>query len=163
MEINKITLLFRVSLIIVAVFGILICALWYPFTISLTSFGIVDYSPTVEQVTRFWVTLSFYWVVSVPCFVVLFILWKISIYLKKNDFFTNNVVVLMKRIVFILLIDLFIFLIGNVVFLLLKWNDFAIIYFMITVLGLVVICFLYVGIIIIKKGIELKEDLEGTI
>ena len=163
MKINKITLLFRVSLIIVAVFGILICALWYPFTISLTSFGIVDYSPTVEQVTRFWVTLSFYWVVSVPCFVVLFILWKISIYLKKNDFFTNNVVVLMKRIIFILLIDLFIFLIGNVVFLLLKWNDFAIIYFMITVLGLVFICFLYVGIIIIKKEIELKEDLEGTI
>ena len=70
---------------------------------------------------------------------------------------------IMKRIIFILLIDLFIFLIGNVVFLLLKWNDFAIIYFMITVLGLVFICFLYVGIIIIKKGIELKEDLEGTI
>lgn len=163
MNTKKITLIFRIAIIAIGICGLLICALWYPFSISLTTMGTSNATPTAEQSVRIWVQLAFYWIVSVPCFLILFFTWKISSAISKEELFSNKIVELIKLDIIILLIDLLVFLIGNIVFVLFKWNDFAIVYFMITVVGLVVVSLFWIALYVIKRGIEMQEEIEGTI
>lgn len=163
MNAKKITLIFRIAIIAIGICGLLICALWYPFSISLTTMGTSNATPTAEQSVRIWVQLVFYWVVSVPCFLILVFTWKVSSALKKEELFSKKIVRLINLEISTLLIDLLVFLIGNIVFILLKWNDFAIVYFMITIIGLVVVSFFWIALYVIKRGIEMQEEIEGTI
>lgn len=163
MNSNKITIVLRISIIIIALCGAVMCAFWYPFSISLTAIGVTNATPTLEQTIKFWVQLVFYWFVSIPCFFILALLWYMSVIFNKEGFFSEKIIKATKIEIITLLIDLAIFLIGNIVFAILGWNDFAIIYYLITVIGLVVVGFFYVFIYIIKKGIQMKEEIEGTI
>ena len=163
MNSNKITIVLRISIIIIALCGAVMCAFWYPFSISLTAIGVTNATPTLEQIIKFWVQLVFYWLVSIPCFFILALLWYMSVIFKKEGFFSEKIIKATKIEIITLLIDLAIFLIGNIVFAILGWNDFAIIYYLITVIGLVVVGLFYVFIYIIKKGIQMKEEIEGTI
>ena len=157
MNAKRITIIFRIAIIAIGLCGLLICAFWYPFSISLTTMGTSTAAPTTEQNIRIWVQLVFYWAVSVPCFLILVFAWRISSAIKKEELFSNKIVRLINQEISIMLIDLFVFLIGNIVFVLLKWNDFAIIYFMIIVIGLVVISCLWIALYVIKRGIEMQE------
>lgn len=163
MNTKRITIIFRIAIIAIGLCGLLICALWYPFSISLTTMGISTATPTTEQSIRIWTQLVFYWAVSVPCFLILIFTWKVSSALKKGELFSNKIVRLINLEISMLLIDLLVFLIGNIVFILLKWNDFAIVYFMITVIGLVVVSLFWIALYVIKRGIEMQEEIEGTI
>lgn len=163
MNSNKITIVLRISIIIIALCGSVMCAFWYPFSISLTAIGVTNVTPTLEQTIKFWVQLVFYWFVSIPCFFILALLWYMSVIFNKEGFFSKKIIKATKIEIITLLIDLAIFLIGNIVFVILGWNDFAIIYYLITVIGLVVVGLFYVFIYIIKKGIQMKEEIEGTI
>lgn len=163
MDSTKINIVLRISIIIIALCGVAMCAFWYPFSVSLTTMGTVNAAPTLEQNIQIWAQLSFYWLVSIPCFFVLVLMWYFTTALKKEGFFSNKVIKIIRIEILTLLVDVVIFLIGNIVFVILGWNDFAIIYFLITVIGLVVVGLLYVFINIIKKGIEMQEEIEGTI
>lgn len=163
MNAKRINTIFRITIIAIGLCGLSICAFWYPYSISLTTMGVINATPTAEQSIRIWIQLVFYWIVSVPCFLILFFAWKISSALDKEELFSNKIVDLIKLKIVILLIDLLVFLIGNIIFVFLKWNDFAIIYFMITVIGLVVVGLLWVALYVLKKGIEMQEEIEGTI
>ena len=163
MDSTKINIVLRISIIIIALCGVAMCAFWYPFSVSLTTMDTVNAAPTLEQNIQIWAQLSFYWLVSIPCFFVLVLMWYLTTALKKEGFFSNKVIKIIRIEILTLLVDVVIFLIGNIVFVILGWNDFAIIYFLITVIGLVVVGLLYVFINIIKKGIEMQEEIEGTI
>ena len=164
MKKNMIALFLRISIIIVGLFGIVMCVFMYPFAVSLNTYGLMDVEPaTIQQLIRSWVQLSFYWIASIPCFIILIIIWKISIIIKKDDLFSNNIVNLINIVIYTLFIDLTFFLVGNVIFLILRWRIFNALYFMLIILGLVIISFFWIASEIIKKGIEYKEVVEGTI
>ena len=153
----------RFSIVIIALCGLTVCALWYPYSFSLIKIGLLGSELSELTSIQSWGLLSFYWAVSIPCFVILIIAWKISVYIKTEQLFTIKVANMIKLCALILLIDLGIFLIGNIIFLLLKINDFAIIYFFLIIGGLVLSILLSVLSYYVAKGAELKEIGDGTV
>ena len=153
----------RFSIVIIALCGLTVCALWYPYSFSLIKIGLLGSELSELTSIQRWGLLSFYWAVSIPCFVILIIAWKISVYIKTEQLFTIKVANMIKLCALILLIDLGIFLIGNIIFLLLKINDFAIIYFFLIIGGLVLSILLSVLSYYVAKAAELKEISDGTV
>lgn len=153
----------RFSIVIIALCGLTVCALWYPYSFSLIKIGLLGSELSELTSIQSWGLLSFYWAVSIPCFVILIIAWKISVYIKTEQLFTIKVANMIKLCALILLIDLGIFLIGNIIFLLLKINDFAIIYFFLIIGGLVLFILLSVLSYYVAKAAELKEISDGTV
>ena len=153
----------RFSIVIIALCGLTVCALWYPYSFSLIKIGLLGSELSELTSIHSWGLLSFYWAVSIPCFVILIIAWKISVYIKTEQLFTIKVANMIKLCALILLIDLGIFLIGNIIFLLLKINDFAIIYFFLIIGGLVLSILLSVLSYYVAKAAELKEISDGTV
>ena len=153
----------RFSIVIIALCGLTVCALWYPYSFSLIKIGLLASELSELTSIQSWGLLSFYWAVSIPCFVILIIAWKISVYIKTEQLFTIKVANMIKLCALILLIDLGIFLIGNIIFLLLKINDFAIIYFFLIIGGLVLSILLSVLSYYVAKAAELKEISDGTV
>lgn len=115
----------RINLILIGFIGFFICGLWYPFSISLGNFS------NINSITLY-AQLGFYWMCSIPCFVILALLYK-STLSKGNilDSFVKNLNISKK----ILFISLIVFLVGNVILMLLNLNDFAILYFIIIAVG----------------------------
>ncbi|MBO5944084.1 MAG: DUF2975 domain-containing protein [Clostridia bacterium] len=158
MQNNFISFLIKLFVAIKSLFGIIMCLCWYPFSISLTTVGIVDVIPTTMQNIELYVQLFFYWSVSIPCFIFLNYVWKLSNIIKKDEVFKDSTIKIMNRGIRILFVDLIFFVIGNLVFMFLGWNDFAIFYFILAAIGFAVICLLEVISRIISKAICLKEN-----
>jgi hypothetical protein len=150
----------RCAIIAMAICGVCVCAFWYPFSISLTTDGLQE---TGTQAGVFWVQLIFYWLISLPCFAVLCIGWKITSALKEERLFVVENATLVKTAVHILFVDIAVFLVGNVVFLALGWNDFVFLYLFFAIIGLVVAVFLAILSHYLYKAAELQEENEGTI
>ncbi len=159
----KLSILVKCSIVALGLCGICICVFWYPFSISLSTMGVVPTKLSLSQNIEFWTQLTFYWAVSIPCFIILIFAWKITESIKKDEAFSYGVVNLIKKSSTLLLIDIVIFLIGNIAFLALRWNAFALCYFIIAVIGLVVASILLVLSHFVTKAIELKEETEGLI
>lgn len=163
MKTSKLSVVVKGSIIAFGLCGLVMCLLWYPFSISLSTMGVVAATPTLEQNVQMWTQLLFYWGVSIPCFIVLAIAWRISTAIKKDEVFSSKVAKQIKKCTIILLVDVIIFFIGNIVFMLLGWNDFAFIYFIIAVIGIVVVSVLSVVSHYVTKAAILQEETEGTI
>lgn len=153
----------RCSIVIIALCGLTVCALWYPYSFSLIKIGLTNSKLSELTTIQSWGLLSFYWAVSIPCFAILIIAWKISAHIKTEQLFTSKVAKMIKLCALILLIDLGAFFIGNIIFLLLKINDFTIIYFFLIIGGLVLSVFLSVLSHYVAKAAELQEISDGTV
>ena len=158
----KLSILLKLSIILIGVCGLSICVLWYPYSISLTSVGSIMHG-TVNT-TMFWCQLSFYWATSIPCFYILVMCWKIVNKFRTQDTifeikFSNDFMKISK----ILLIDNGLFFIGNIVFVCLGWNVFAILYLMLSVICIAICVAMYFLAKIINDGIKYKEESDGTI
>lgn len=153
----------RCSIVIIALCGLTVCALWYPYSFSLIKIDLTNSKLCELTTAQSWGLLSFYYAVSIPCFAILIIAWKISSNIKTEQLFTSKVAKMIKLCAVILLIDLGVFFIGNIIFLVLKINDFAIIYFFLVIAGVVLSVFLSVLSHYVAKAAELKELSDGTI
>lgn len=153
----------RCAIVIIALCGITVCALWYPYSFSIINIDLTATDLSELTTVQGWGLLSFYWAVSIPCFAILIIAWKISASIKTEQLFTNKTAKMIKICALILLVDLSVFLIGNVVFLLLKMNDFAIIYFFLIMGGLVLSVLLSALSHYVAKAAELQELSDGTV
>ena len=153
----------RCAIVIIALCGITVCALWYPYSFSIINIDLTATDLSELTTVQGWELLSFYWAVSIPCFAILIIAWKISASIKTEQLFTNKSAKMIKICALILLVDSSVFLIGNVVFLLLKMNDFAIIYFFLIMGGLVLSVLLSALSHYVAKAAELQELSDGTI
>lgn len=163
MTTKSILLWVRCSIVIIALCGLTVCALWYPYSFSLIKVGLINSKLSELTAAQSWGLLSFYWAVSIPCFAILIIAWKISTHIKTEQLFTSKVAKMIKLCALMLLIDLSVFCMGNIIFLLLKMNDFAIIYFFLMIGGLVLSVFLSVLSHYVAKAAELQEISDGTI
>lgn len=159
---KNISLMLKFVIIFIALVGLLICTLWYPFSLSLTAIKFISPVSQLQKV-EFWVQLMFYWLVSIPCFVMLIFYWKIANLIRKDKAFSINVVKKLNTTIKILGIDLVIFFIGNIVFTFLEWNDFALFYFILALLGLCIVCVTCILSHFVKEAALLKEESEGTI
>lgn len=153
----------RCCIVIIALCGLAVCAFWYPFSISLTTVGVVPAQPTLEQNIEFWTQLAFYWLTSAPCFVILLFMWIVTNNILRNKFFSKQTTQIIKNCVLILSIDLAVFFVGNVLFSILQWNDFAILYFIIALIGLALVGFAVVMYHYVLQAVTLKEEMELTV
>lgn len=163
---KKIAWLLRIAIICIGLFGIAVCAFWWPFSISLTSEVGLAYDKadvTVAETVEFWVQFIFYEAVSIPCFVILIIAWLVTIRISRGKFLDLNTCRLINIAAKILYIDLIIFLIGNVIFRILEWNVYAVVYYLLAAVGLAMaICMTAVSYYV-RKSAQLKEETEGLI
>lgn len=90
MKKNFMSIAIKGSIVVVALFGLVTCFCWYPFSISLTSMGTVEATPTVAQNIKMYTQLIFYWIVSIPCFVILGNAWSISNSIKNDKFLAST-------------------------------------------------------------------------
>lgn len=162
MKTFELSFMIKSSVVIFGICGLLMCALWYPFSISFMVMGVVDVVPTLEQNIAMWTQLVFYWAVSVPCFLILAFVWKMTDSIKKDQFFSYKIAKSMKNCALLLFIDVLVFFAGNTVFFFLGWNVFAIIYYIIAVVGLAVSSIFLVASHFVYKAAQLKET-EGLI
>ena len=138
--------------------GLVMCIFWYPFSLSIGGFA-QDYEPSSLQETIIVDSeLVFFWLTSIPCFIVLVLWWKITNSIENEGYFNNKIIKLLNKSALILLIDILIFITGNIIYYNLKWNDFFTVYIWISIVGLILICFILFISFYIKKGIEMKEE-----
>ena len=148
----------RCAIIAIAICGVCVCAFWYPFCVFLTSI-----TPQGIGKAVFWVQILFYWLTSLPCFWILIMGWRVTTAIKEERLFQEGTAKTVKNATQILFIDLAVFFIGNVLFLLLDWNRLAWIYFVFVIVGLVIGIFMAILSHYLYRAAELQEESEGTI
>ena len=149
----------RCAIIAIAICGVCVCAFWYPFSISLTSTKL----QAGEQTAAYWTQLLFNWLASLPCFWILVMGWKVTAAIKEDRLFKEEIAKTVKIATQILFMDVAVFFVGNLVFLLLGWNDFALMYLFFVIIGLVIGVFMAILSHYLYRAAELQEESEGTI
>lgn len=147
----------RFAILGIAACGIAICALWFPYSVG------QDVQLVNGERWQFVLQLLFYLITALPCFYILGIAWIVTGDIKKNKLFTRNTAKRISLASKILLIDLTVFLAGNVILLILDRNSFAVVYFFLTVFGYALAVFIAVLSHYIEKAAKLKEENEAYI
>lgn len=130
-----------VTCIIIGLIGLVFCGFIYPFGTMLSTLGFMDIEyATPTQDVWFYSELIFYWVVSLPCFVVLVLMIIFSVFVWKGKWCCAKARKLLKTCAWILLIDTIVYLIGNLILDYFNQNDFFKVYYgyyVVTVLGFI--------------------------
>lgn len=156
----------RLSLITVCLLGLSICAFWYPFQVDLTAIGVPSGErvvPTAAQYVEYWVQLAFYWLASIPCFVILMFGWIISSDIKKGNAFSAEVADRLNICALILFVDSLVFLAAQLVFTVLNWNPFALFLYVTGGIGLILSFTLYLAARYVREAAKIKEENEGYV
>ena len=156
MKLNFVSFLIRLSVVILGLVSIIVCAGWYPFSISLTTVGFADVVPTAMQKVQFYSQLIFYWATTFPFFIFLICVWKVSSDIKYDTLSMKTLKNIRKGI-WILFIDLIVFIMGNLIFLLLEWNDFFLVYFILAMVGFAFVCMLTVVLHFASRCVLFQE------
>ncbi len=136
--------LIRLSIMIVALVGLCVCLFWYPY---------------VTGKAYRWLQLAFYWVTSLPCFAILGIGWSLTGDIKKEQEFTVQTARKFLWVFYLLFADACLYLVGNLAFMLLRWNTFyAPIYLALGVMGLILSFFAYIVSLYIRKAQKIQEE-----
>lgn len=151
------SLILKIYIIIFALCGLYMCAYIYPENISV--------SQAIKLITtpQSHILLGFYWLTSIPCFVILIFAWKIANAVKKETVFTAKTARSIKICTIILSIDLAVYIVGNVAFLGLSWHPLAFNYLLIAMLGVAFASVAAVLSYYTFKAAALKEETEGVI
>ena len=158
--------LVKISLIAVFLLGVMICAWWYPFSVSLTAVGLTpgeapEISPA--QYAEFWTQVGFYWLASLPCFVTVGIGWRISTLIKNGREPSREAAGLMKTCFVIMLSDCLTFIAAQAAFCALGWNDLWFIHFFAAGVGLLATLALKLAADQMLNAAMLKEENEAYI
>ena len=124
---------------------------------------LVSHYPEYSDAYYLWV--AFLWLTAVPCYIVLYLAWKISDNIGKDNSFSKENAVSMKYISMLAAGDSIFFFIGNIIYLVIGFNHPSV------VLASLVIVFIGVSIAVaaavlshlILKAAQLKEENDLTI
>lgn len=161
MQDKKLSSLIRASIILIAVCGMAICLLWVPmgeFGWKMGDVWLLD-----GQVKEFWAQIVFHWIVSLPCFYLLWLAWQVTGDMKKGRLFIFENASRVKYATWILAGDLLLFLLGHTLFALLRWNTCYMVYLLVALIGLIVTVFLGVVSHYLSRAAELQEESDATI
>ena len=124
---------------------------------------LVSHYPEYNDAYYLWVV--FLWLTAIPCYIVLYLAWKISANIGKDNSFSKGNAVCMKYISMLAAGDSIFFFIGNIIYLVIGFNHPSV------VLAALVIVFIGVSIAVaaavlshlILKAAQLKEENDLTI
>ena len=124
---------------------------------------LVSHYPEYNDAYYLWVV--FLWLTAIPCYIVLYLAWKISANIGKDNSFSKENAVCMKYISMLAAGDSIFFFIGNIIYLVIGFNHPSV------VLASLVIVFIGVSIAVaaavlshlILKAAQLKEENDLTI
>lgn len=109
--------------------------------------------------------LIFLWMVSLPCFVVLLLVWKVSGAVKRDEVFTHVTAGRIKTAAVLLFADVGFFLLGNILFILLNMSHPGVLLLSL-LLDIIVIALALLASVLsryITKAAVLQEESDGTI
>ena len=149
----------RVAVIVIAVCGSVACFYFLP------SFGRDLVNRLPDSAHFFYPWLIFLWVVASPCFAFLVLIWKLSSMTKREHIFTHKTARLVKTYAIILFFDMFFFVTGNIVFMLLGMNHIIVLLLsvIIAVFGLASAVLVAVLSRYLTKAAALQEEVDCTI
>lgn len=105
----------------------------------------------------------FQWLVSIPCFWILILAWKICADMKKGRLFTLENSNRIRRAAIALLISIIGFLIAKAVFYFLGWNKELILHLIISIVGFTFLVIMIVLSHYIYRAAELQEESDYTV
>ncbi|MBE5737299.1 MAG: DUF2975 domain-containing protein [Clostridiales bacterium] len=152
------SMLTRVAIITIAICGLLSCLFWVPISI-----GRWDLQNLPWGSIEFSIQYVFHWIVSLPCFGLLIIAWRITLSMNKGKLFLEKNALYVNYATIVLIVDIAMFLIGNIIFVAMGWNNGLILDILVAVLGLVISLFMYVLSRYLKKAAILQEESDYTV
>ncbi len=158
MKKSTIIKLIRLAIVFVGILGFCICSFWYPNQIA-------DFNLSAEIINTisFRTQLVFYLLTAIPCFAVLVIGWSLTGDIKENNEFTYNTAKKFKNVFYLMFADSCIFLIGNIIFIILKWSVFGFLYVAMGIIGLILAFFAYVISVYIERASKIQEENDSII
>ena len=148
----------RVAIIVIGICGLLSCLFWIPMSVGK---GALQDLPWTAW--DFLIPYVFHWGVSLPCFWLLILAWRVSGNMNHGKLFAEQNAVYVNRATAILIVDILAFLIGNVIFAVLGWNDWLLLQVFVAVIGLVIAVFLYILSTYLMRAAVLQEESDLTV
>jgi len=151
--------LMRISIVAAALCGLFI------FTYIIPEFGKSIIRSYPEFSSWFWPWIVFAWLIALPCFIVLILVWKVSYAVTNDTVFTFTTARRVKTGAILLLIDAVFLFVGNVILLFLKMNHPSVV--ILSFMGLIfLLAFAVLASVLsryLTKASILQEESEGTI
>ena len=124
---------------------------------------IVDLAP--ELGGYFWPWLVFLWILSVPCYMALWMAWKIFSNIEKDRAFTTENAECMRSVSVLAAADAVLLVVGNVVYLFLNMNHPGVLLaaFFIALLGIAAAIAAAMLSHLIRKAAKLQDESDWTI
>ena len=137
--------------------------LFYGLVVPELGNDLVSHYPEYNDAYYLWVV--FLWLTAVPCYIVLYLAWKISANIGKDNSFSKENAVSMKHISTLVAGDSIFFFAGNIIYLVIGFNHPSV------VLAALVVVFIGVSVSVaaavlshlILKAAALKEENDLTI
>lgn len=123
----------------------------------------VDLAP--EFGGYFWPWLIFLWILSVPCYMALWMAWKIFTDIEKDKAFTMENAKRMGNVSFLVAADAVLLVVGNVVYLILHMNHPGVLLasFFIALVGIAIAIAAAMLSHLIRKAARLQDESDWTI
>lgn len=159
MKTKKIVYALRILIAVFFLVGLFMVGFYYPYLFQLIQFG----SERVAMTNLEIVELITFWVLSIPCFVILLLSIKLSSRFAKEQLFTVYSAKLIKYAGIILCADSALLLIGSIIFTCLKGLDIEAFFILLSLVGVsLAILLLAVGDFLLE-GNRIKKENEEII
>jgi hypothetical protein len=148
---KEIVIALRIAILIFALVGLAFCAYWAPFSI-LKQYAVAP-----------WLEICFYWLTSLPCFVILILAWDVTNHFSSGNFFDKQVAKDILISAWLLGVDSLLFIGGNIAVYFLKPNGYEFLY---GVLGVAGACLSILFLAIsryVKAAALIKEENEAIV
>ena len=155
---KRLSVLIRFAIVLSCICGLLYCLFWIPISVGVTSLRNIPW-----REVGFCVQYIFHWAVSLPCFWLLVLAWKVSITMNKEKLFLGKNSIYARNASVILAVDIIVFLIGNIIFALIGWNSWLILHFLFAATGVVICIFMYVLSKYLLQAAVLQEESDLTV
>ena len=156
---KNIGLCIRIAVLTVTLAGVLLCAFGYPDLVMFSSLAF----PSEKETLFFYSQLIFYWAVSVPCFIIMALIWNVSTRIRRGETFSFKIYRYLRISATILFADCGVFFVGNTVFYLLDSNPFFVFYLIIGMVGVAIALCATALSAMAKNAAMLKEDNDSII
>ncbi len=154
---KKIGICIKVAVVVVTLAGLLMCA-WYPYDVLFSSLAWRLGVPDVVQMVKFIARVAFSWGVSIPCFMIMGLMWKVSARISRGETFSFDIYKYLRLSATTLFIDCGVYFVGNAVFYALGCNPLFIVYMIIGIIGVAVAFCMAALASMAKNAAALKED-----
>lgn len=155
---KSLSALTRFAIILIGICGLLSCLFWIPISLGDGSLNNIPWW-NIE----FSVQYVFHWTVSLPCFGLLIIAWRITSTMNNGKLFLAKNALYINHATTILIFDIIVFLIGNIIFAAIGWNSWLILQVFIAITGLIISIFMYILSKYLMSAAVLQEESDLTV